>query len=144
MLLHCIFFFFFFFFFFCLFRTALEAYRNSQARGSNRSCSCWPIPQPQQCSIWATSEMYTTAHNTGSPTEWGQGLNPHPRGYSLDFFLLHHNVNSLLWCISITRTITSVQFHWLNKLMLTYSLEFSKREVGMPASYSLLSLLRTE
>ena len=39
---------FFFFFFFCFFRAMLMAYGGSQARGLNQSCSCWPMPQPQQ------------------------------------------------------------------------------------------------
>jgi len=29
---------------------------------SNRSCSCWPTPQLQQCWIGASSAAYTTAH----------------------------------------------------------------------------------
>ena len=32
----------------CLFRAVPMAYGSSQARGSNRSWSCWPTPQPQQ------------------------------------------------------------------------------------------------
>ena len=35
---------------------------------SNRSCSWWPTPQPQQHRIQAASANYTTAHgNTGPP-----------------------------------------------------------------------------
>ena len=45
------FFSFFFFFFFLLFRALPVAYGGSQARGSNRSYSCRPTPQPQQCRI---------------------------------------------------------------------------------------------
>ena len=30
--------------------------------GSTRSCSCWPIPEPQQHQIRAASATYTTAH----------------------------------------------------------------------------------
>ena len=26
--------------------------------GSTRSCCCWPAPQPQQCRIWAASELH--------------------------------------------------------------------------------------
>ena len=29
-----------------------------------------------------------------SPTEQVQGLNPHPHGYELDLFMLHHSENS--------------------------------------------------
>jgi len=46
--------------------------------GQNRSCSCWPAPQPQQCGIQAASATYTTAHsNTGSLTHWARpGIEP--------------------------------------------------------------------
>ena len=30
--------------------------------GSNQSCSCWPMPEPQQCGIRAVSVTSTTAH----------------------------------------------------------------------------------
>ena len=40
--------------------------------GLNQSCSCRPMPQPQQCQIWATSATYTTAHNTRSLTHWAR------------------------------------------------------------------------
>ena len=41
-------------------------------------CRCYPIPQPQQHQIWATSVTYTTAHgNAGSSTHWaGPGIEP--------------------------------------------------------------------
>ena len=38
---------------------------------------------------------HLTATMDPQPTERGQGLNPHPHGYYLDSFLLHHNRNSL-------------------------------------------------
>ena len=66
-------------FFFCLFRAPPVAYGSSWARGlSNHSCSCWPMPQPQQCQIPGMSATYTTAHgNARSLThKWGQGSNP--------------------------------------------------------------------
>ena len=46
--------------------------------GSNQSYSCWPTPEPQQCQIWATSVMYTTAHSSAvSLTHWGRpGIKP--------------------------------------------------------------------
>ena len=42
----------------------------------NRSCTCWPTPQPQQSQTCATSPTYTAAHgNTGpQPTEQGQRI----------------------------------------------------------------------
>ena len=46
--------------------------------GSNWSCSCWPIPQPQQYQIRTVYEAYTTGHsNTGALTHWaGPGIEP--------------------------------------------------------------------
>ena len=67
-------------FFFCLFMAAPMAYGISQAtgrigaivprlKGSNRSCSRRPTPQPQPCQIRAASVTHSTAHsNAGSLT----------------------------------------------------------------------------
>ena len=61
--------FFFFFFVFCLFRAKPVANRGSQ--GLNRSCSCWPNPQPKQRRIQAASVTYPTAHgNARSLNRW--------------------------------------------------------------------------
>ena len=41
--------------------------------GSNWSCSCQTVPQPQQCRIWAMSATYTAGHgNAGSLTHWAR------------------------------------------------------------------------
>ena len=68
--------------FFAFFRAAPAAYGGSKAKGLNRSYSCWPTPQPQQCQILATSVTYTTAHgNAGSLTHLARpGINPQPHG----------------------------------------------------------------
>ena len=68
----------FFFFFFLLFRAKPKAYGSSQARGWIRAVAASPIPQPQQCRIWAMSLTYTTAHaNAGSLTQWARpGIKP--------------------------------------------------------------------
>ena len=83
-------FFFFFFFFFSflffiyLFIFAFKGHGCSTwkfpGEGSNRSYSCWPIPQPQQWGFWALSATYTAAHsNTGSLTHWVRpGIKPAP------------------------------------------------------------------
>ena len=42
-------------FYFYFFKAAPVACGSSRAWGSNRSCSFWPTPQPQQCQIWAAS-----------------------------------------------------------------------------------------
>ena len=43
---------------FSFFRAIPEAYGGSQARGSDRSCSCQPTPEPQQRQIWAASATH--------------------------------------------------------------------------------------
>ena len=45
---------------------------------SNCSCSCWPMLEPQQCQIRATSATYTTVHgNARYLTHWaGPGIEP--------------------------------------------------------------------
>ena len=41
--------------------------------GVKWSCSCWPMPHPQQNGIQATSAAYTTVHgNTRSLTHWAR------------------------------------------------------------------------
>ena len=47
-------------------------------QGANRSCSCWPTPQPQQHGIQAESVTYAIAYcNTRSITHWGRpGIKP--------------------------------------------------------------------
>ena len=52
----------FFFFFFLSFEGCTHSIWKFPGEGLNRSCSCWPTPQPQQHGIWATSATYTTAH----------------------------------------------------------------------------------
>ena len=64
-------FFFFFGLFFGLFLGPHPRPMDSQARGSNRSCSCRPTPESQQHGLPAASATYTTAHgNSGSLTHW--------------------------------------------------------------------------
>ena len=64
-------------FLFCFFRDTPVAHGSFQTR-SNQSYSCWPMPQPPQCHIWAASVIYTTAHsNAGSLTHWVRpGIKP--------------------------------------------------------------------
>ena len=81
-------FFFFFFFFFGL--VFLELHRGIwrfPGQGSNRSCRCWPTPEPQQRQIWAISATYTTAHgNTGSLTHWARtGIKPNTSWFLVGF-----------------------------------------------------------
>ena len=66
-----------FFFFALLFRAALKAYGDSQAR-LNWSYSCRPMPQPQPRQIQAASATYTTAHgHAGSLTHGARpGIEP--------------------------------------------------------------------
>ena len=70
--------FFFFFFVFCW--AAPKTWGGSQGRGPI-SCSLQPIPQPQQCGIWAESATYTIPHGKARClTHWGQGSNLQPQG----------------------------------------------------------------
>ena len=66
----------FLFSFFFFFRAETAAYRNAKSRGSNRSRSHWPMPQPH--GIWVASVTYTTAHgNIRSLTHWARpGIKP--------------------------------------------------------------------
>ena len=68
----------FFFFFFGLFRATPAAYGSSQARGWSGAVAAWPMPQTEQCQIWAGSLTYTTVHgNEGFLTHWANpGLEP--------------------------------------------------------------------
>ena len=65
-------------FFFCHFRAAPVAYGCAQAKSKNRSYSCWPISQPQQCQIWAYAVTYAAACGNGwSLTYWARpGIEP--------------------------------------------------------------------
>ena len=77
--------------FFLLFRAAPMAYGSSQAKGSNRSCSCRPTPGTQQRGIRAASATYTTVHgNAGSLTHWARpGIEP-----STSWFLVRFDVSA--------------------------------------------------
>ena len=68
----------FFLFPFVVSRASPAAYGGSQARGSDRSCSRRPTPQPQPHGIQAASATYTTARgNAGSLTHWARpGIKP--------------------------------------------------------------------
>ena len=67
-----VFFFLFLVFCFCYLESTCSIWKFS-GLGSNWSCSCWPMLQPQQCQNRATSAMYTTAHsNAGSLTHWAR------------------------------------------------------------------------
>ena len=78
-----LFFSFFFLFFFLSYLFAIFLGRSHgiwsfPGQGSNRSCSRWPTPEPQQRGIRAVSATYTTAHsNPRSPTHRARaGIEP--------------------------------------------------------------------
>ena len=58
------------------FLSFLGPHQKFSCQGLNLSYSCMPIPQPQQCQIWAMSVTHTTAHGyTRSLTHWaGPGI----------------------------------------------------------------------
>ena len=112
-----------FFFVFSIFMTAPAAYESAQARGSNKSCSCWPVPRPQQQRIWASPAAYSPAcHNAGFLTSLVRpGTEPtsswilcgvldplsHSRDSSL-FFITSWNAHS---------PVEAFQFSWVYLLM---------------------------
>ena len=75
---------------FCLFRAAPVAYGSSQARGGIGAVAASLWPQPQQCTIWAVSLTYTTAHgSTGSLTHWARPGIEHASSWMLIGFINH-------------------------------------------------------
>ena len=68
----------FFFFSFVFFEGFTHSIWRFPGQGSNGSCSCQTMPEPQQHQIPAESATYTTAHsNTGFLTHWGRpGIKP--------------------------------------------------------------------
>ena len=47
-------------------------------QGSNQSCSCWPVPQPQHCQMWAALWPVSAAHSSaGYLIHWARpGIEP--------------------------------------------------------------------
>ena len=86
------------------FRATPVAYGSSQAMGWIKSCSCWPMPQPQQCGIQATSVAYTTAQsNVGSLIHWARpGIKPMSSWIWVRFITRWATMgtSSLFWCLS--------------------------------------------
>ena len=77
----------FFFFFFLIFLGPHQWHMEVPRQGPNQSCSCRPMPQPQQHGIQATSATYTTAHgNAGSLTHWARpGIEPATSWFPVGF-----------------------------------------------------------
>ena len=80
------------------FLAAPAAYGISWAKGSNQSCSCRPMPQPQQCWIWAACVIFAAPYNNARClTHW---VRPRIEPASLQRLcqvlnLLSHNGNSI-------------------------------------------------
>ena len=66
LLCNSIIFYFFLFFFFFSFQGHTYGILKFPVQGSNKSCSCQSIPQPQQRGIPTTYETYTTAHRSAA------------------------------------------------------------------------------
>ena len=86
-------------FFFIFSNATPKAYGGAKARGL-RSCSCWPIPEPQQRGIWAMSVTCTTAHGDArSSTHWARpGVEP-PTSWFLVRFISDVPQQELLVCL---------------------------------------------
>ena len=110
----------FYFFFLMLFRAALTGIWKLPSKGLNQSCSCWPVPQPQQHKIWAASVTYTTAHGNGRFHEQGWGSNQNLHRYYLDVFLLWRSGNSLIFPLSNGTHLVAIHlFHYSEVLKVS-------------------------
>ena len=95
-----------FIFLFCLFVClSFEGCTHSiwrfPGQGSNQSFSCYLVPQPQKCRIWAMSASYTRADvaqgNVGSLTHWViPGIEP-----VFSWMLVRHFSTELQWVLLI-------------------------------------------
>ena len=91
------------------------AHGGSQARGSNQSYGCWPMPEPQQCQIQATSVTYTTAQSNDRslPTEQDHGSNPQPHGSHSDLET-HFKMNVLSSSTGVNHIL--IVMNYVNKI----------------------------
>ena len=72
--------------------------------GSNQSYSCWPQPQPQQCTIRSASVSYTTAEgNARSLTHWARQARD--RSYNLMV------TSQICFCCATTGTLCTKVFN---------------------------------
>ena len=87
----------FFFFFFHFFRATPMAFGNSDARGWTGATAAGLCHS--HSNMGSEPHLQPTPQPMAMPDPWlteqGRGLNPHPHGYQLDLFPLHHNRNSL-------------------------------------------------
>ena len=86
--------FFVFFFFFCFFKAAFEAYGSSQARGQIGATASGLCHSSMESEPRLQPTPQLTSMLDPWSTEQGQGSNPHPHRYSLDWFPLSHDSNS--------------------------------------------------
>ena len=102
----------------------------------NWSCSCRPIPQPQQCQIWATSAIYTTAScNTTFLTHWGRpGIESTPSQTRCRVLnSLNHNGNSNSCPFRSLLVLTHCVWHKRQKAsrLICVSLQLKKQGNGV-------------
>ena len=116
-------FFFFFFFFFQGYTCGIWKF---SGQGSNRNYSCHshssrgskPYLQPR-------SQLMATPDS--QPIERGQGLNPHPHGYQLDSFLLHHNGNSNI--LTLKNFLDSIRLCEMHEILIWSEGRFVVRQM---------------
>ena len=125
-------------FFFLLFMAVPTVYGSSHAggQGSNRSYSCWPMPQPQQWRIQAVSVTYTPAHsNARSLTHWARpGIEPASSWILVGFFncwamkrtpylhIFYCKHSTMIWRNKRQENLTSSLLQWTLKLSGKHSL----------------------
>ena len=96
--------------------------------GVNRSCSCQPTPQSQQCRIQAVSTTYTTTHgNARSLIHWARpGIES-----ELSWMLVRFVSTELLWalleikCLKFVLNVIPICLFWIASLADIYSVHCS-------------------
>ena len=113
--------------------------------GSNWSCNCWPVPQPQQHQFRDASATYTIARgNTRSITHQARpGIEPSSSG----LFLRSHNGNSLtpVKCTGSHLTMKDIQYLCAGLILIFKVLYFICRissQTVVPNTVTLVPCLR--
>ena len=130
----------FIFGFFVISRATLVAYGGSRARGSKRSCSHRPTPQPQQREIRPASATYTTAHgNAGPLTHWARpGIEPATLWFPVGL-VNHCTMTGIPQCYlfrgAFLSTLTGASLFWLLSGYIIFSFFLSEIKVLVPVYF---------
>ena len=96
---------------------------------SNWTCSCWPMPQPQQYQIWAIAATYTIAHgNTRSLTYWAvPGIKLASSWILVWFVTAEPQMNSRMYVFSEVWRMNCILLRG-KRIILSYSLFWVERQ----------------